>query len=96
MATSLEHRIAALTDLSANLIAELSELNRLREQVRKAQLAARKSIYQAEKPARARRGLLGRDRGQSATLAPQRSPWNAHAERLPQAGASILIAPRVR
>jgi hypothetical protein len=28
MATSLEHRIAALTDLSAHLIAELSELNR--------------------------------------------------------------------
>ena len=38
---SLQQRIAAVTDMRANLIAQLRELDRLREQVRKAQLSAR-------------------------------------------------------
>ena len=40
---SLQRRIAAVTDTTANLIAQLRELDRLREQVRKALLSARKS-----------------------------------------------------
>lgn len=39
----LQQRLAALTDTSANLVAQLSELNRLRDRVRTAQLAARRS-----------------------------------------------------
>jgi hypothetical protein len=39
--SSLQRRIAAVTDTTANLIAQLRELDRLREQVRKAQLSAR-------------------------------------------------------
>jgi hypothetical protein len=38
---SLEDRIAAYADTTANLIAQLTELTELREQVRKAQLSAR-------------------------------------------------------
>ena len=45
---SLQHRIAYFTDLSTNLIAELSELDRLRDQVREAQLAAQRSRRRAE------------------------------------------------
>jgi hypothetical protein len=40
---SLEQRLAAVTDTVANLNAQFSELNRLRERVRKAQLLARRS-----------------------------------------------------
>jgi hypothetical protein len=36
-------RLAAITDATANLIAQLREVNELREQVRKAELSARKS-----------------------------------------------------
>jgi hypothetical protein len=41
--SSLQRRIAAVTDTTANLIAQLRELDRLREQVRKALLSAQKS-----------------------------------------------------
>ena len=41
--SSLQRRIAAVTDTTANLIAQLRELDRLRTQVRKALLSARKS-----------------------------------------------------
>jgi hypothetical protein len=41
--SSLQRRIAAVTDTTANLIAQLRELDRLREQVRKALLSARES-----------------------------------------------------
>jgi hypothetical protein len=34
---SLHQRLAAVTDRAANLIAQLSELNKLRDQVRKAE-----------------------------------------------------------
>jgi hypothetical protein len=37
---SLQQRIAVITDTKANLVAQLRELDRLREQVRKALLAA--------------------------------------------------------
>jgi hypothetical protein len=40
---SLQRRIATLSDTTANLVAQLRELDRLREQVRKALLSARKS-----------------------------------------------------
>jgi hypothetical protein len=40
---SLQRRIAAVTDTTADLIAQLRELDRLREQVRKALLSAQKS-----------------------------------------------------
>jgi hypothetical protein len=38
---SLHQRLAAVTDRAANLIAQLRELNELRDQVRKAELAQR-------------------------------------------------------
>ena len=38
---SLQQRIAAVTNMRANLIARLRELDRLREEVRKAQSSAR-------------------------------------------------------
>jgi len=49
--SSLHHNLAAVTDTrlvivtdtAANLIAQLSELNELRERVRKAELSARRS-----------------------------------------------------
>jgi hypothetical protein len=50
---SLQRRIAAVTDTTANLIAQLRELDRLREQVRKALLSAQKSPQ--PKPALGRR-----------------------------------------
>jgi hypothetical protein len=43
LAASAETRPSVLTGVTANLIAQLSELNELREQVRKAQLSAQKS-----------------------------------------------------
>jgi hypothetical protein len=36
----IQHRLSSVTDGAANLMAELSELNELRERVRKAQLSA--------------------------------------------------------
>jgi hypothetical protein len=39
--SSLQRRIAAVTDTTANLITQLRELDQLREQVRKALLSAR-------------------------------------------------------
>jgi len=39
--SSLQQRIAALADETSGLVADLSELERLREQVRKAELARR-------------------------------------------------------
>jgi hypothetical protein len=41
--SSLLQRIAAVADTTANLIAQLTELNRLRDRVRKTQLSARRS-----------------------------------------------------
>jgi ATPase subunit of ABC transporter with duplicated ATPase domains len=41
--SSLQQRIAAVTDTIANLIAQLRELDRLRERVRKAKLSAWRS-----------------------------------------------------
>jgi hypothetical protein len=40
--STLQH-LAAITDATANLIAQLRELNELREQIRKAELSARRS-----------------------------------------------------
>jgi hypothetical protein len=40
--SSLQRRIAAITDTTAHLITQLRELDQLREQVRKARLSARK------------------------------------------------------
>jgi hypothetical protein len=39
--SSIEQRLAAVTKRTANLIAQLSELNRLRDRIRKAELARR-------------------------------------------------------
>ena len=39
----LQQRIAAITDTTANLIAQLSELEQLREQVRKALLSTKRA-----------------------------------------------------
>ena len=41
--SALQRRIATVSDTTANLIAELRELDRLREQVREALLSVRKS-----------------------------------------------------
>ena len=41
--SALQRRIATVSDMTANLIAELRELDRLREQVREALLSVRKS-----------------------------------------------------
>jgi hypothetical protein len=40
---TLQQRLAAITDTASRLDAQLRELNRLRERVRKAKLLARKS-----------------------------------------------------
>ena len=42
--SSLQRRIASFSSLSANLIVQLSELDRLRDQVREAQLAPQRSL----------------------------------------------------
>jgi hypothetical protein len=42
-AAVIETRLAAITDTAANLKAQLCELNRLRDRIRKAQLSARRS-----------------------------------------------------
>jgi hypothetical protein len=47
--SSLEHFIAALTDTTARLDAELRELNGLRERVRKAQQETRRSQWTNQK-----------------------------------------------
>ena len=44
--SALQRRIATVSDMTANLIAELRELDRLREQVREALLSVRKSQQQ--------------------------------------------------
>ena len=41
--TSLQRRISAITRETDHLVAQLCELDRLREQIRKAQLAVRRS-----------------------------------------------------
>ncbi len=41
--SSLQRRIASVSDTTANLIAQLRELDRLRDQLRKALLSVRKS-----------------------------------------------------
>jgi hypothetical protein len=46
-------RLSVVTDTAANLIAQLSELNELRDRVRKAELASRRR-FTAEKRARIR------------------------------------------
>jgi len=43
LAIATAARLAAITDMEANLEAQSSELNRLRDQLRKAQLSARGS-----------------------------------------------------
>jgi hypothetical protein len=43
VAVDTEARLAAVTDAAANFIAQLCELNELRERVRKAELSARRS-----------------------------------------------------
>ena len=51
--TSLERRLAAVTSRTADLIAQLIELNRLRDRLRKAQLAWRsRRIERRQKPRR--------------------------------------------
>jgi hypothetical protein len=42
--SSLQYRITSFTNLSAHLLAELSELDRLRDKVREAKLAVEKSV----------------------------------------------------
>jgi len=42
LASATATRLAAITDMEANLEAQLSELNRLRDQLRKAQLGSRR------------------------------------------------------
>ena len=48
----LQRRIATVSDMTANLIAELRELDRLREQVREALLSVRKSQQQKRRNGR--------------------------------------------
>jgi len=43
LASSTATRLSAITDMAANLETQLSELNRLRDQLRKAQLSVRRS-----------------------------------------------------
>ena len=43
--TAIDTRLAAITDTAANLKAQLNELNRLRDQIRKARQLARKSRH---------------------------------------------------
>jgi hypothetical protein len=52
-------RLAAITDTTANLIAQLRELEGLRERVRKAELASRRRLYR-RKRTRIRRLELGK------------------------------------
>ena len=42
-AAVMDMRLTAITDAAANLKAQLCELNRLRDRIRKAQLSARKT-----------------------------------------------------
>ena len=62
--SALQRRIATVSDMTANLIAELRELDRLREQVREALLSVRKS--QQQKTTEWARGKIDRS---------QTSPW---------------------
>jgi hypothetical protein len=45
LASATATRLAAITDMAANLKAQLCELNRLRDRLRKAQLSARRSRH---------------------------------------------------
>jgi hypothetical protein len=66
LASATATRLAAITDMAANLEAQLRELNRLRDQLRKAQLSARgftndrstldERLEQGEVPTRRRQG----------------------------------------
>jgi hypothetical protein len=56
---SLHHNLAAFTDTTANLIAQLRELDRLRERVRKAELTWRSPQVDRRKRTRIRRLELG-------------------------------------
>jgi hypothetical protein len=63
LASATATRLAAITDMAANLEAQLSELNRLRDQLRKAELSARgftndRRMLEAA-PGRARRVMGG-------------------------------------
>jgi hypothetical protein len=49
--SSFDHSLAAITDRRANLNVQLCELNLLRERVRKAELASRRSLYRRKKRA---------------------------------------------
>ena len=53
LAATTDRRLSVVTDTAANLIAQLSELNLLRERVREAELASRRR-FTAEKRARIR------------------------------------------
>ena len=64
--SSLQRRIAAVTDTTANLVAQLRELDRLREQVRKALLSAQKS----PQPKRRNEPALGRRDPPESAAAP--------------------------
>jgi hypothetical protein len=44
-------RLSVVTDTAANLIAQLSELNELRDRVRKAELASRRRLYRRKRSA---------------------------------------------
>jgi len=55
--SSLQHRLAAVTDTITNLIAQLRQLDGLRERIRKAEISERKSLP----PMRRKKGT-GRNR----------------------------------
>jgi len=77
LASATATRLAAITDMAANLEAQLRELKRLRDQLRKAQLSARgftndrrtldKRLQQGEEPTKA---APGRPEGETSI-----SPW---------------------
>ena len=72
--STLEQRLAAITDTTSNLIAQLRELNRLRERVRKAKLSAGNRIVHRRAvatPVRVRgRGRTRPGEGLSGSLTP--------------------------
>ena len=76
---SLQRRIATVSDMTANLIAELRELDRLREQVREALLSVRKSQQPKRRNghgATDRKPVLGRGGSpeSAAAVHPQAAP----------------------
>ena len=78
--SALQRRIATVSDMTANLIAELRELDRLREQVREALLSVRKSQQQKRRNGHGakstdRKPALGRGGSPESTAAvPQAAP----------------------